>query len=123
MASSRPYGLPESINDWSGSTNVSTLAVLKAFANLGSNYHTLLFCVQNLDLANSVTVIIETSEDGIYPDALVLWTLTCPAQKQVSLEVGPGLLRRFWRISAHTASPGFPTVPVTWTVRGVHRST
>jgi hypothetical protein len=121
--SHRAFGLPESINELSGTSNVSTLTVLKAFTNLGSTYHTLLFCLQNTDVSNSVTVTIETSEDGVYPDAAVLWTLNCPPQKQVSLEVGPGLLRRYWRLSANTAGPSYPTVAASWCVRGVHRST
>jgi hypothetical protein len=123
VSSNRAYGLPESINELAGTTNVSTLTVLKAFTNLGSYYHTLLFVVQNTDNTNTVTVTIETSEDGVYADQHVLWSLSCPAQKQASLEVGPGLLRRYWRISANSQGPGYPTVALKWAVRGVHRTT
>ena len=121
--SATPFGRPESINELAGTTNVSTLTVLKAFTNLGSDYHTLLFAVQNTHATETCYFTIETSEDGVYPDANVTWYLTCPAQKQASLEVGPGILRRYWRISANTTSPGYPTVAVKWAVRGVHRST
>lgn len=121
--SQRPFGLPEAINELSGTTNVSTLTVLKAFTNLGSAYHTLLFCLQNTDNSNNVTLLVETSEDGVYPDTNVKWTIACPAQKQASVEIGPGLLRRYWRVSAYSDSPGYATVAVKWAVRGVHRST
>ena len=120
---SRPFGLPEAINELAGTTPISTLTVLKAFTNLGSTYHTLLFCVQNTDATNSAIITIETSEDGVYPDAHVIWTLTCPSQKQVSLEVGPGLLRRYWRLSANSPGPSYPEVAIKWAVRGVHRTT
>lgn len=119
----RPFGLPEAINELAGTTDVSTLTVLKAFTNLGSYYHTLLFVVQNTDAVNTVTFTVETSEDGEYPDQHVLWTISCCAQKQASLEVGPGLLRRYWRISANSQGPDYPTVSVKWAVRGVHRTT
>jgi hypothetical protein len=119
----RPFGLPESINELAGTADVSTLTVLKAFTNLGSSYHTLLFCVQNTDAVNDVTLVVETSEDGVYPDASVVWVVSCPAQKQATVECGPGILRRFWRVSAHSADPEYPVVAVKWAVRGVHRST
>ena len=117
------FGRPESINELAGTTNVSTLTVLKAFTNLGSSYHTLLVAVQNTHATETAYVTVETSEDGVYPDANVIWTLTCPAQKQASLELGPGILRRYWRISANTTSPGYPTVALKWCVRGCERST
>jgi hypothetical protein len=120
---SRPFGLPEAINELAGTTNVSTLTVLKAFTNLGSTYHTLLFIIQNTDALNGVTFVVETSEDGVYPDQHVIWTIACPASKQATVEVGPGLLRRYWRISAYSAGPGYPTVACKWAVRGVHRTT
>jgi hypothetical protein len=113
--------LPEAINELAGTASVSTLTVLKAFTNLGSDYHTLLFVVINTDDTDTVTVTIETSEDGVHPDGTSIWTLTAAPGKQASMEVGPGLLRRYWRMSANTDSPGFPTAAVTWCIRGVNR--
>ena len=118
-----PFGRPEAVNELDGTISVATLTVLKAFTNLGSSYHTLLFVLQNTDNANAVTLLVETSEDGVYPDTSVKWTVVCPAQKQASVEVGPGLLRRFWRDSAYSDGPGYATVLCKWAVRGVHRST
>jgi hypothetical protein len=120
MATSRQY-LPDTIDGMSGSVNVSTLTVLKAFTNLGSEYHVLLFAVVNESGTDPVTVIIETSEDGVHPDGVSVWTLEAEPDKQVSLEVGPGLLRQYWRISAHTEDPAYPTAPVRWAIRGVSR--
>lgn len=111
----------EPIDNLSGDTPVDTLTVLKAFTALGGEYHMLLFTLVNLDETNSVTMIIETSEDGTHPDAANVWTLVAPPGKQVSYEHGPGQIRKYWRISAHTASPGYPTVNVQWAVKGVTR--
>ena len=123
MSYGRPYGLLEAINELPGTTTISTLTVLKAFTNLGSNYHTLLFVLQNTDAANAVTMTVETSEDGVYPDANLLWNITCPAGKQVSVEVGPGTTRRYWRLSATSMGPSYPEVAVKWAIRGAHRTT
>lgn len=70
-----------------------------------------------------MSILFPDSEDGIYPDANVIWTLNCPPQKQASVEIGPGLLRRYWRLSANSAGPSYPTVATLWGVRGIHRST
>lgn len=120
---SRPYGLPEAITDLAGNVTVSTLTVLKAFTNLGSTYHTLLFVLHNTSASSNTTMLVETSEDGTYADAHIKWTVTCPPGKQASVEVGPGILRRFWRLSAYSDSPSYPEVAVKWAIRGVHRST
>lgn len=122
MSYGRPYGLPEHIVPVT-TADVSTLTVLKAFEAMGSTYHTLLFILVNNDASNSVTMTVETSEDGLHPDANLLWNVTCPAGKQVSVEVGPGTLRRYWRLSATSAGPSYPTVSTTYSIRGVHRST
>lgn len=122
MSYGRPYGLPEYIVEPT-TTNVSTLTVLKAFEAFGSTYHTLLFVLINNDASNSVTMTVETSEDGTHPDANLIWNVTCPAGKQVSVEVGPGVLRRYWRLSGTGVVPSYPTTSVTWAIRGVHRST
>lgn len=113
------YQTPESINELGGTVSVAALTVLKAWTNLGSYYHTLLFVVQNTDATNATTVTIETSEDGVYPDANVLYTVNVPAQKQGSIEIGPGIIRRYWRVSAVTAGP---TVALKWAVRGISRA-
>jgi hypothetical protein len=48
-------------------------------------------------------VTLETSEDGTYVDGVATQTKACAAGKQVSFELGL-LLRRYWRLSAQTAS-------------------
>ena len=115
------YAVAESINELGAQVSVLTsLTVLKAFTNLGSSYDTLLFVVVNLDVTNPCTLLVETSEDGVHPDANIVYTFSCPAGKQASLELGPGLIRRFWRVSS-TATGA--TVQVQWSVRGIHRTT
>lgn len=110
----------EDIDGLSGNINVDTLTVLKAFTALGGEYHTLLFTLVNLG-ADPVTFIVETSEDGTHADSVAVWTLTATAGKQASLEIGPGQIRKYWRISAHTTSPAYPTAAVQWAIRGVTR--
>lgn len=113
--------LPETIDTASGDIDVSTLTVLKAFTNLGWDYHTLLFVMVNKSASDNVTMLVETSEDGVYPDGLVKWERVAAPLKQVSLELGPWIMRRYWRVSAYSDSPGFPTVPVSWSIRGAYR--
>lgn len=117
MSTSRRL-LPDTVA--SGSANVSTLTVLKAFADLGYEYHTLLFTVTNLDGSNPLNVTFETSENGTNPDCVQVWNLVAQPGKQASMQYTEGL-RRYWRISAATNSPGFPTVACTWEIRGISR--
>lgn len=112
---------PETIDGLTGSTPVSTLTVLKAFTRLGNEYHTLLFVLVNLDVTNEVSMIVETSEDGVHADSVAVWTLNAAPGKQASFEIGPGQTRSYWRLSAQTESPSFPTVNVQWAVKGVTR--
>jgi hypothetical protein len=115
------YLAPEVIS--SGTANVSTLTVIKAFIPLGHEYHTLVFVVTNLDATNTVTMLVETTEDGTHPDAVAKWTVDIPALKQGSVELGPNVLRKYWRISANSPSPTFPTCAVTWEIKGSFRRT
>lgn len=111
------FGFPEDINSLAGTTNVGALTVLKAWTPLGSSYETLLFVLQNTDGATACDLIVETSEDGVYPDGTQTWTIAAAAGKQASLEV-TDVIRKYWRVSAQTAGP---TVAVKWSIRGVHR--
>lgn len=111
-------------------TSVSVLTVLmpftdiaKAAASANVSYadilETVLFAVINKDPANTVTVIFETSEDGVTPDTALIWTYNIGPGQQCSLEIGPKFIRKFFAITAHTQSPGFPTASVQWTARGL----
>ena len=101
-------------------TSVSTLTVLEAFTNRGSKYRGLLYTLINLDGSNTVDLILETSQDGTRPDSRIKWQETAAAGEQVSVEID-ATMRFYWRLSAQTASPGFPTVSVKWEIRGVPR--
>jgi hypothetical protein len=111
--------LAETITD-STTTSVSTLTVLKNWTDLGGTHNQLLFWLSNTDATNYVDLFIETSEDGVRPDIHVE-TVRVPAGKQGSKEIGPFQLRRYWRVSAQTVSPVFPTAVVKWGIRGVSR--
>jgi len=80
---------------------VSTLTPLIAYTLL-SGYDYLLFYAINTG-AVATTVTLETSEDGTYTDGVATQSKACAAGAQVSFELGI-LLRRYWRLSAQTAS-------------------
>lgn len=97
--------------------NVSTLTPLVEWTSV-TDFVKALFALQNTDGVNGVSLIVETSEDGVHPDA-EFWRAIAPAGDQVSYEIGPKEMRKFYRMSAVTASPGFPTVAVNWQMRGL----
>jgi len=92
--------------------NVSTLTTLLQFQTW-TNLDSLLVALVNLDTTNPVTLRVETSEDGIHPDD-EYFEKVAPAGKQASIEIGPSARRTYWRVSAYTASPAYPTVAVKW---------
>jgi hypothetical protein len=91
-------------------TNVSTLTAMVPFTNWTAA-DALLFAIINLDSTNPVTMRVESSEDGIHPDVDFTEVVAPPGQ-QASIEVGPAPVRSYWRVSAYTQSPAYPTVPV-----------
>jgi len=100
-------------------TNVSTLTPLTGWVSM-VKFVKGLFALQNTDVTNEVSLIVETSEDAATPDA-VFWRATAPAGEQVSYEIGPKDAHQYFRMSAVTDSPGFPTVAVNWQMRGISR--
>jgi hypothetical protein len=119
-----PYSDTDILIDFSAPVSVSVLTALLPFTSWP---HTggLLFAVVNLDAANPLTVILDRSEDGVSPDSDPVTgktqTATAPPLSQCSFEIGPNPLASYWRLSAHTASPGFPTVQVKWRVKAIVR--
>lgn len=104
----------------SASTPVSTLTPLLAFKDFGQGYSTILFELVNNDGANAAYLDIESSTDGTTPDADLVERVA-PASKGCSYAVGPDNIRRYWRVSAHSLSPGYPTVNVQWKISGIPR--
>ncbi len=100
-----------------GPVPVSTLTPLLPFTAL-VRYQLLLFSVQNVDPTNTVTVFIETSEDGESVDTALVYTYTLEPGQQASLQVGPDQIRTYYSLSAQTLGPSFPTAQVTWKLRG-----
>lgn len=86
----------------------------------GGDLYQILFYVANLDLTQSVTMVIETSETGSHPD-INAPSIVVPPGRQGSLEIGPAQLRRWWRLLASSESPGFTPASVIWGVRGCER--
>ncbi len=96
----------------------STLTPLTAWLDR-REYFAALFTITNLDAAENVTMVTETSEDAAHAD-VNSWLVVVPAGKQGTIEVSE-FLRRYWRVSAYSDSPGFPNVPVTIGVAGTPR--
>jgi len=99
--------------------SVSTLTPLTGWLSV-IDFVKVLFALQNTDVTNEVSLIVETSEDAATPDA-VFWRATAPAGDQVSYQIGPKDVHTYFRMSAVTDSPGFPTVVVNWQMRGIAR--
>jgi hypothetical protein len=114
------YYLTKPITIQSGAAvNVSTLTPLSSWIYM-LDFVTGLFAVQNLDVTNNVTLIVETSQDGVHPD-VVNFQATAPPGDQASYEVGPKFIRSYFRLSAVTDDP-FPTVSVNWQIVGLPRA-
>ena len=78
--------------------------------------HRMLVVMINDDGSNNSNLIVETSED---PDASkkvdsMFWTQACAANQQISIEINNPSARKYYRVSAQTDSPGFPTVSIRW---------
>lgn len=112
---------PIVLTEFSGAAlPVSVLTLLLTFTDY-SLYRAILFTVVNLDLTSVVTALLETSEDGVHPDDGFdqLITLEVNPGMQRSWQVGGDKLRKFYRLSAHTLSPGYPAATVKFRVSGV----
>jgi hypothetical protein len=100
--------------------NVSTLTTLLNWTDLGSDYSDLAFQLDNTDASNTCTLIVEASQGGTRPNDRQL-TYTVPASKEGSLEIAGPNLYTYYRVTAQTASPSFPTVSIRWAVIGRRR--
>ncbi len=111
------------IVDFAAVVNVSTTTILKPFFDPGFVVDSLLFVGINTG-ASDAWLQLETSEDAgqdgtSSPDQTRTQVVSMPAGTQASFEVGPYRTRRYWRLSAYTTSPGFPTTTVKWKIVGV----
>lgn len=109
---------PRDVQALSAAINVSTRTQLMAFTNLLNSYTKLMIGVLNLSTTDPVTVIIETSENGVNEDVGEI-QLIAPPEQSAMIEVNDSL-KKFWAIYAQTDSP-FPTASVKWFLRAVPR--
>lgn len=101
----------------SGKSNISTLTPILGFRDL-SGYSMLTFEGWT-DSTDEITFIIEKSPDGVHADVAAQTTVITQGTAG-SIDV-PSNLGVFWRLSAHTDSPGFPTSVLNWKLRGLLR--
>lgn len=109
---------PRVLVDFAEPIPVSTLRTLVEYTEW-DDHDLLLFAVINMSEADPVTVLIDTSEDGVADDQDSHAELAIQPGKQGSLEIGPLQTRRFFRLTAHTAEPDYPTALVKWTIKGM----
>ncbi len=106
----------------SGDTSVSTLTTVTRAVNGSSwldlaDYHHLLF-IGATDGAEDISLLVEFSDDGEHADVNVQNALV-PAGAASSIEVGPGTLHRYWRLSGTTADLSAKVLK--WRIIGVPR--
>lgn len=100
----------------SAPVSVSTTTLLLPWQKTGTGPRTMLFYVINLDPTNQVTVTVDTSELPPYPDDDKATPLVIAPLRQGSAEVGPFAMRAWFRVTAVTDGPSYPTVSVRWGV-------
>jgi hypothetical protein len=80
--------------------------------------HRMFVVLINDDGSNNANLIVETSEDPSVSkkvDAMV-FNSPCLPSAQTSIEIDNPSARKYYRVSAQTDSPGFPTVNIRWQV-------
>lgn len=105
---------------YSAATNVSTLTTLLNWTDLGSDWASLAFHLDNTDVTNTCTLIVEASQGSLRANDRQQ-TYVVPLSREGSIEIGPPNLYTFYRISAQTVSPSFPVVSIKWAVTGQRR--
>lgn len=108
--------------DFGAPVQVGVLTPLLAFERFNSNVAGLLFVLVNLDPANEVQFIVDTSEDGTHVEAALTAQIPVAAGLQGSVEaqgaLPGGALRSYWRLSAQCTDVT-KTANVKWRVNGV----
>lgn len=105
------------VMDFTTPVPVSVLTVLFPFKTLGERLEMLSFYCLNLG-ADPVTFLLEGSETGVNIDPNKAYQKTADATQQVSFDLsGVDTLVTNWRLSAYTASPGFPVTTVQFRVK------
>lgn len=97
----------------SAPVTVSGDTVLMPWTFLSNALESMLFAGINLSETDSVTLVLDTSEDASHPDEDKCQTITAGPGKQASFEVGGEPLRSYWRLSAQSVTN---PVQVRWRV-------
>lgn len=97
-------------------TNVSTLTAVLAFERLPKPFNNLYITMDNTDGVNTVWLRVEQSSDGVYVDIDSPPELEITASKSGTIVIPRANFRSYYRISAYTLTPGFPTVSIKWRV-------
>ena len=75
--------------------------------------------------ASVITLTVTGSLDGVTPDASFAWSVDIAAGEHGSLPLPAPpqqhLAHRFWRVDAHSASPGYASTAADWGLDGTLR--
>lgn len=96
--------------------SVSTLTTLLAFTDIGSENQHIAVVLENGDPTNTCTLIVDVSHGGIYPNSARRQSAIAQPHDEASVEISTPEPYTYIRISAQTASPGFPAVSIRWGV-------
>jgi hypothetical protein len=99
-----------------GLTSVSVLTTLVNWTDV-SQFDVILASLENQDASATVTLILEYSAFGTYPDSDTRNTVDAPPQKEACIEAGPNQSHKYVRLSAQSTGTG----NVRASLRGVHR--
>jgi hypothetical protein len=99
-----------------GPVSVSVLTTLIDWIDV-SQFGTILASLENQSATATVTLIVEYSAFGTYPDSDTRTTVDAPPQKEACIEAGPNQSHKFVRVSAQSTG----TANVRASLRGVHR--
>ena len=104
-----------------GITPVSTLTTLLNWTSYGNVYDTLIAMLENTDGANQVSLILDVSNFGNYPNLnqRIVWPAN--AQNECSCPIVTPNPFTYIRVSAQTLGPSYPTVNINWSLFGFRR--
>jgi len=85
-----------------------------------SSYAAVRFALINQSPDYPVTFFLETSEDQVRIDETETMSETTPANGMRSIKAADDQLHTFFRLSAQTSGPGWPTANVRWLLLVAH---
>lgn len=119
----RPPAAPqfETVVAFGVSQNLAAgITALLAFTDYGTIYAALAIVLKNDSTsANSVDLVVDVSEGGVFPNTELTQTKTCPAGDERHVDLGEPNPHTFLRVEANNSGGGACTG--TWALLGIRR--